>query len=136
MLGLPQLPERTIAKTELSNDAVTAQEQKSLAGTYTLRLAPDPARHRSYDFYTRTLRVFVEHGQLEIQKLGDSPEALLKQADGSYATNSSPTERITFDLQKGSASSFVISEAGKAKSICTRIGDGDIVTFHKGSNAK
>jgi CubicO group peptidase (beta-lactamase class C family) len=136
MLGLPQTPDRVVVKSELSNIPVKVDEQKSIAGTYTLRLAPDPARHRSYDYYTRTLRVFTEHGQLEIQKLGDSPEVLLKQADGTYATNSSPLERITFDGQNGGAVSFVISEGGKPKSICTRIGGSDIVTFHKGSITK
>ncbi len=132
LLGLPQAPERIITKNELANNPVTPGEQKALTGTYTLRLAPDPARHRSYDYYNRTLRVFVEHGQLEIQKLGDSPEPLLKQSDGSYAMESSPAERVTFDVQKGKAVSFVISEAGKAKSNCTRIGEGDVATFHKG----
>ncbi len=133
MLGLPQLPERNVVKNVLTDNPVTSLEQKTLTGTYTLTLAPDPMRHRSYDFYTRTLRVFVEHGQLSIQKLGDSQEPLFKQADGSFATNSSPAERITFNVRQGAAVSFVISEAGKAKSNCIRIGDSDVVTFHKGS---
>ena len=130
LLDLPATPERTTAKNELANHPVTREEQKTLTGTYTLRLVPDPQRHRSYDFYNRTLRVLVEHGQLELQKLGDSPEPLLKQDDGSYATNSSPSERLTFDVQNGKAVSIAIAESGKVVSKCARVGEGDVGTFH------
>ena len=131
LLGLPPSPERVLPKNDLSNKSITSAEQKTLVGTYTLRLAPDPLRHRSYDYYNRTLRIIVEAGQLKIQKLGDSPELLLKQDDSTFATYSSPSERLTFDIQNGKAATITISESGKPVSKCIRIGNEDVATFHK-----
>ena len=130
LLGLPPAPERTIARNELLNNSVTSAEQKTLVGTYSFRLAPDPQRHRSYDFYNRTLRILVEAGQLKMQKLGDSPELLLKQDDGTFATYSSPSGRLTFEIQNGKTTTITISESGKPVSTCTRVGNEDVSTFH------
>ena len=131
LLGLPPSPERVLPKNDLSNKSITSAEQKTLVGTYTLRLAPDPLRPRSYDFYNRTLRVIVEAGQLKIQKLGDSPEPLLKQDDSTFTTYSSPSERLTFDIQNGKTTTIIISEGGKPISQCTRVGEENVASFHK-----
>jgi CubicO group peptidase (beta-lactamase class C family) len=131
LLGLPVPAIKPESKISLEDVLMSADEQKSLTGTYRLTLAKDNLRHDSYALYTRTLRVFVEHGQLEIQELGDSPESLLKQADGSYATASSPSERISFAVQNGKVVSFSTSANGKKLSTSVRVGDGDAATFHE-----
>ena len=46
--------------------------------------------------YRRTYRVFDENGRLMIQPLGEGPERLLKQDDGSFAMRSSPAAHISF----------------------------------------
>ena len=126
LLGLPPAPERTSSKTDLADHAVTSSEQQGLTGTFKWKLAPDPARHRSYDFYQRTLRVMVEAGRLKLQRLGDTPELLLKQNDGTFAVRSSPFQRSTF-----TANGISVSENGKVTAECQRIGNADVATFHK-----
>ncbi len=130
LLGLPVPPIKPEGKSVLADTHVSPEEQRSLTGTYRLTLDKGNLRHDSYALYTRTLRVFVEHGQLEMQELGDSPEALLKQEDGSFATYSSPGERIRFEFQNGNAVSFTASREGKILSVSKRVGNGDAVTFH------
>jgi len=51
--------------------------------------------------YRRTYRVFDENGRLMIEPLGEGPERLLKQADGSFMMRSSPRTHISFVLQDG-----------------------------------
>ncbi len=127
LLGLPALPDRAQTKIDLADNDVSVDEQKKLIGTFVWKLAPDPARHRSYDFYRRTLRVMVEAGRLKLQRLGDTPELLLKQADGTFAIQSSPTQRWSFGEGKIS-----VSEGGKVVAICSRVGESDVSTFHGG----
>lgn len=130
LLDLPVPPVRPEVKISLENLPMSSDERKSLGGTYRLTLAKDNLRHDSYALYTRTLRVFVEHEQLKIQELGDSPEALMKQADGTFATWSSPSERISFEIQNGKVVSFHTTTGGKKLSTSVRVGDGDVGTFH------
>lgn len=125
LLGLPPAPERTSTKVDLADNPISSDEQKKLTGTFTWKLAPDPARHRSYDFYQRTLRVMVEAGRLKLQRLGDTPEPLLKQDDGTFALRSSPGQRWSFGDGKIS-----VSEGGKVTAVCGRVGEGDVATFH------
>jgi D-alanyl-D-alanine carboxypeptidase len=125
LLGLPATPARTVSKFDLADQAVPADEQKKFTGTFIWKLAPDPARHRSYDFYRRTLRVFIEQGRLKLQRLGDTPEPLLRQGDGTFAVSSSPGQRWSFGEEKIS-----VSEGGKAVAECERVGEADVKTFH------
>ncbi len=126
LLGLPPTPERLSPKNELADNPLTASERQGLTGTFKWKLAPDPGRHRSYDFYQRTLRVMVEGGRLKLQRLGDTPEFFLKQNDGTFAIRSSPSQRWTF-----MAGGISVSENGKVTAECKRIGNADVNTFHK-----
>src|SRR5215467_12741887 len=100
-LGLPPLPapaavnERTFADKPVSD-----AERKQLAGTYVLKLDKVGANlHDSFAQYRRTYRVFDENGRLMIQPLGEAPERLLKQDDGSFALRSSPETHISFAMK-------------------------------------
>src|SRR5258708_14161829 len=100
-LGLPELPapaprpERT-----LSDQSVTAAERNQLTGTFVLKLDRlSPGLNDSFAQYARTFRVFDENGRLMIEALGEAPERLLKQEDGSFSVRSSPPDHITFTFQ-------------------------------------
>jgi D-alanyl-D-alanine carboxypeptidase len=134
-LGLPALPaapaetpERTLADT-----AVTAAERTQLAGTFVLKLEHlDDRLHDSFAQYRRTYRVFDDNGRLAIQALGEGPERLLKQADGSFAMRSEPTSHITFALKNGRATSMKIEPSPFGAPLSgDRVGPGDPATFHR-----
>ena len=79
--------------------------------------------------YRRTYRVFDENGRLMIQPLGEGPERLLKQDDGSFAMRSSPAAHISFVVQNGHATTMKLDSPGFPL-IGERVGDGDAGTFH------
>jgi hypothetical protein len=94
------------------------------------RLAP--ALHDSYAQYRRTYRVFDEDGRLMIEPLGDGPERLLKQSDGSFAARSAPNNRITFVTQGGHATTMRMESRDLGVPLSgDRVGDGDPQTFHR-----
>ena len=71
--------------------AVAGRSATIRDGTFVL--APDRVSsdlHDSYAQYRRTFRVFDENGRLMIQTLGEGPERLLKQRDGTFARRSAP----------------------------------------------
>src|SRR5271168_3411128 len=134
VLGLPQLPAPAIAAAEksLEDTPVSAEERNQLAGTYVLKLDQlTPGLHDSFAQYRRTFRVFDEDGRLMIQSLGEGPERLLKQEDGSLAMRSKPRNRVSFVLQGHIAASMKMdpSDFGVALS-GERVGAGDPQTFH------
>src|SRR4029077_3391443 len=108
ILGLPALPDRKPdAQPRLADNTVSAEERKQLAGTFVLKLGEVGANlHDSFAQFRRTYRVFDENGRLMIQPLGEGPERLLKQDDGSFAMLSSPAAHISFSVQNGHASSM------------------------------
>jgi hypothetical protein len=67
-----------------------------------------------------------------IQALGEGPERLLKQEDGSFAMRSKPRSRVIFAAQESNAASMKIdpSDFGVALS-GERVGAGDPQTFHR-----
>ncbi|HXO37832.1 MAG TPA: hypothetical protein VN872_04310, partial [Candidatus Acidoferrum sp.] len=85
--------------------------------------------HDSFAQYRRTYRVFDENGRLMIQPLGEGPERLLKQDDGSFAMRSSPASHISFVVQNGHATSIKLDSPGFPL-LGERVGDGDPGTFH------
>jgi CubicO group peptidase (beta-lactamase class C family) len=135
VLGLPQLPAppATAAEKILQDTTVSVEERKQFAGTYVLKLDRlTPALHDSFAQYRRTFRVFDENGRLMIQALGEGPERLLKQEDGSFAMRSKPRSRVIFAARESNAASMKIdpSDFGVALS-GERVGAGDPQTFHR-----
>ena len=134
VLGLPQLPAaKTIPERVLSDQSVSAGERAQLAGTFVLKLDRlSPGLHDSFAQYRRTYRVFDENGRLMIEPLGEGPERLLKQDDGSFAMRSSPRNRITFTMQRGRAATMKMDSQDYGVPLSgERVGEGDPQTFHQ-----
>jgi CubicO group peptidase (beta-lactamase class C family) len=131
ILGLPPLPTpKPAAELILANKPVSDAERKQLAGTYVLKLGSVSANlHDSFAQYRRTYRVFDENGRLMIQPLGEGPERLLKQEDGSFALRSSPESHVSFILQNDRAATMKMDSPGFPLA-GERVGDGDPGTFH------
>jgi hypothetical protein len=133
ILGLPALPApKREAEPALADKPISADERKQLAGTFVLKLGQVGAGtnlHDSFAQYRRTYRVFDENGRLMIQPLGEAPERLLKQDDGSFAMRSSPATHISFAVQNGHAATMKLDSPGFPLA-GARVGDGDPATFH------
>jgi D-alanyl-D-alanine carboxypeptidase len=131
ILGLPALPApKPAAEPALADKLVSSAERKQLAGTFVLKLDRVSANlHDSFAQYRRTYRVFDENGRLMIQPLGEGPERLLKQEDGSFAMHSSQAH-ISFVMQNDHAASMKMDSPGFPLA-GERVGDGDPATFHK-----
>jgi D-alanyl-D-alanine carboxypeptidase len=132
-LGLPELPapEPTPEKA-LSDKPISGAERNQLTGTFVLKLDRlSPNLHDSFVQYRRTYRVFDENGRLMIEPLGEGPERLLKQEDGSFSMRSSPRSRISFVLQNNHAVAMKMDSQGFGVPLSgDRIGDADPQTFH------
>jgi hypothetical protein len=131
ILGLPALPApKHEAEPTLADKPVSTDERKQLAGTFVLKLGQVGTNlHDSFAQYRRTYRVFDENGRLMIQPLGEGPERLLKQDDGSFAMRSSPAAHISFVVQNGHALTMKLDSPGFPL-VGERVGDGDPATFH------
>jgi len=133
-LGLPALPSAPAnPEPALADQSVPAAERKQLTGTFLLKLDRlSPTLHDSFAQYRRTYRVFDENGRLMIEPLGEGPERLLKQADGSFMMRSSPRTHISFVLQDGRALAMKMDGQGFGVPLSgDRVGDGDPQTFHQ-----
>ena len=135
ILGLTALPSSAAGQTAavsraLDDVPLTAAELRQLEGTFVL--APDRVGselHDSYAQYRRTVRVFNENGRLMIQTLGEGPERLLKQRDGTFARRSAARSAVTFVVEGGTATILKIGSASLPLS-GKRVGPGDPGTFH------
>jgi hypothetical protein len=132
ILGLPALPDpKPAAEPTLADKPVSDIERRQLAGTFVLKLDRMSANlHDSFAQYRRTYRVFDENGRLMIQPLGEGPERLLKQDDGSFAMRSSAVAHISFVMQQDHAASMKIDSPGFPLA-GERVGDSDPGTFHR-----
>ncbi|HEU4416909.1 MAG TPA: serine hydrolase domain-containing protein [Candidatus Angelobacter sp.] len=132
VLGLPPLPApKPAAERTLADLPVSEAERKQLTGTFVLKLDKVGANlHDSFAQYRRTYRVFDENGRVMIQPLGEAPERLLKQEDGSYAMRSAPETRISFAMQDMHTSILKLESPGFPLA-GARVGDGDPETFHR-----
>src|SRR6478672_2211773 len=134
ILGLPPLPApKREAEPTLADKPISADERKQLAGTFVLKWGQVGAGanlHDSVAQYRRTYRVFDENGRLMIQPLGEGPERLLKQEDGSFALRSSPAAHISFVMQGDRAAAMKMDSPGFPLA-GDRVGDGDPGTFHR-----
>lgn len=131
ILGLPALSSPAPAvEPKLADKAVFDTERKQLAGTFVLKLSRvAPNLHDSFAQYRRTYRVFDENGRLMIQPLGQGPERLLKQEDGSFSLRSSPESHVSFVLQNDHATGMKIDSPALPLA-GDRVGDADPATFH------
>ncbi len=133
ILGLAPLPvPATAPERALADVPVSAVERERLDGTYILKLDRlDPGLHDSYAQYRRTYRIFDENGRLMIQALGEGPERLLKQEDGSFAMRSAPGSRVSFVLKDARAAGLRLDSQGFGVPLSgARVGNGDPGTFH------
>jgi CubicO group peptidase (beta-lactamase class C family) len=133
-LGLPALPAAPAnPEPVLADTPVSASERKQLAGTFLLKLERlSPSLHDSFAQYRRTYRVFDENGRLMIEALGEGPERLLKQDNGSFVMRSSPRAHISFVIQDGRAVAMKMDGQGFGVPLSgDRVGDGDPHTFHQ-----
>jgi hypothetical protein len=136
MLGLPPLPSAqsgaatSSAPRALDDVALAAAERRQLDGTFVL--APDRVSsdlHDSYAQYRRTVRVFDENGRLMIQTLGEGPERLFKQTNGTFARRSAPRASVTIVVENGRATLLKIDSPSLPLS-GRSVGRGDPATFH------
>jgi hypothetical protein len=65
-----------------------------------------------------------------IQALGEGPERLLKQDDGSFAMRSAPATHVSFAMQDMHTALLKIDSPGFPLA-GERVGDGDPGTFHR-----
>lgn len=134
LLGLPDLPKAPESRPSAApaDRPVSLTERKQLTGTFVLNAGKVPSNlHDSYAQYRRTYRVFDENGRLMIQALGQGPERLLKQDDGSFAMRSSARVRVSFVLENDRASGMKMDSQGGLPLAGSRVGDGDPQTFHR-----
>jgi CubicO group peptidase (beta-lactamase class C family) len=131
ILGLPALPaSKPAVERTLADKPVSDAERKQLTGTFVLKLDRVSANlHDSFAQYRRTYRVFDENGRLMIQPLGEGPERLLKQDDGSFAFQSSPETHVSFAMKDMHTSILKIDSPGFPLA-GERVGDEDPKTFH------
>jgi hypothetical protein len=73
--------------------------------------------------------VFDENGRLMMQTLGEGPERLFKQKDGTFARRSAPRAAVTIAVDNGAATSLKIDSPSLPLS-GRRVGAGDPATFH------
>ncbi len=136
-LALPQLPaRRATIERPLDDRPMSASARAQVTGTYVLALdRVTPGLHDSFAQYRRTYRVFDENGRLMIEALGEPPERLLAQSDGSFGTRSAPNDRIEFSTEDGHATRMRMqsSDLGGVPLSGARVGDGDPTTFHRPS---
>lgn len=132
ILRLPALPPAPpLDPPPIADLPVSDAERKQLTGTFVLKLdRVTPNLHDSFAQYRRTYRVFDENGRLMIQPLGEGPERLLKQDDGSFAMRSAPATRVSFASQDLHTSLLKIDSPGFPL-VGERVGDGDPATFHR-----
>ncbi|HEY0800866.1 MAG TPA: serine hydrolase domain-containing protein [Steroidobacteraceae bacterium] len=112
----------------LTDEPVSADERNKFTGTYVLKVV-EGGYHDSFAQYRRTYRVFDENGRLTIEALGEKPERLLKQNDGSFAILSWPQAPVTFVMHDKDACSLHLTNSGLTLA-GERVGPADPQTFH------
>jgi CubicO group peptidase (beta-lactamase class C family) len=121
-------PPAEAQQPSLTDEPVTADERKKLAGTYVLKVVAG-AYHDSFAQYRRTYRVFDENGRLMIEALGEPPVRLLKQNNGSFAVRSWPQGPVTFVMRGDDAPTLRLSTTELTLG-GERVGPADPQTFH------
>jgi D-alanyl-D-alanine carboxypeptidase len=112
----------------VADEPVSAEELKTLAGTYVLKVA-EGAYHDSFAKFRRTYRVFDENGRLMIEALGETPVRLLKQNNGTFAVRTWPPGPVTFVMHGQEALTLRLSTT-ELTLAGERVGPADPQTFH------
>jgi CubicO group peptidase (beta-lactamase class C family) len=131
VLALPpnQPPPTRAQQPILTDELVSADERSKLTGTYVLKVVAG-GYHDSFAQYRRTYRVFDENGRLMIEALGETPERLMKQNNGSFAIRSSPQAPVTFVMHDHNALTLHLTNSGLTLA-GERVGPADPQTFHR-----
>ena len=119
ILGLPELaaPVAQASRT-LADEPVSAAERAQLVGDFTVKYDKLPADlHGSFVQYRRTYHIIDQNGRLLIEPLGQGAERLLKQADGTYAMQSSPRTVISFEMAGNRASRMTMTSPGAGRTL-------------------
>lgn len=129
VLGLAPAPSppAPAKQPELSDEPTSAEERGKLAGTYVLKVV-EGGYHDSFAQYRRTYRVFDEDGHLMIEPLGETPERLLKQKNGTFGVRAWQPAPVTFVVQDPKPLSLRLMNSGLALA-GERIGPPDVQTF-------
>ncbi|HEY2782358.1 MAG TPA: serine hydrolase domain-containing protein [Steroidobacteraceae bacterium] len=121
-------PPASVQQPILTDEPVSAEERSKFAGTYVLKVV-EGGYHDSFAQYRRTYRVFDENGRLMIEALGERPERLLKQKNGSFALRSWPQAPVTFGMHGQNAYTLHLNNGGLTLA-GERVGPSDPQTFH------
>jgi D-alanyl-D-alanine carboxypeptidase len=130
VLDLPQnpIPPVRAQLPVLADEPVSADERNSLTGTYLLKVV-EGGYHDSFAQYRRTYRVFDENGRLMIEALGETPERLLKQKNGTFAIRSWSQAPVTFVPHGQDELTLHLTNSGLTLA-GERVGPADPHTFH------
>ena len=112
----------------LTDEPVSADERSKLTGTYVLKVL-EGGYHDSFAQYRRTYRVFDENGRLMIEALGETPERLLKQKNGTFAIRSWSQAPVTFVPHGQDELTLHLTNSGLTLA-GERVGPADPHTFH------
>jgi D-alanyl-D-alanine carboxypeptidase len=131
VLALPpnKTPPPSAQPPILTDEPVSADERSKFAGTYVLKVVAG-AYHDSFAQYRRTYRVFDQNGRLMIEALGETPERLLKQKNGSFAMRSTPQGAVTLVVHDQNAVTLSLPN-DELKLGGERVGPADPQTFHR-----
>jgi len=110
-----------------SNKPVNPEEFKDITGTYLIRRTRKDATAASHNLYTRTIRIFIQNGNLMIQRFGELPNPLLLQPDGTFREKNN-TSTITFNTLGTSTITFNFSD-GLGYDFGSKVGNADARTF-------
>jgi CubicO group peptidase (beta-lactamase class C family) len=135
VLALPPNPSPPASAQQpiLTDEPVSADERSKFTGTYVLKVL-EGGYHDSFAQYRRTYRVFDENGRLMIEALGEKPDRLLKQKNGSFAVRSWPQAPVTFSAHEQSAFTLHLNNGGLTLA-GERVGPADPQTFHGSGTA-
>ncbi|HEY6846607.1 MAG TPA: serine hydrolase domain-containing protein [Terracidiphilus sp.] len=130
VLGLPPnpTPPARAQQPTLTDEPISKDERSKFTGTYVLKVV-EGGYHDSFAQYRRTYRVFDENGRLMIEALGETPERLLKQKNGSFAIRSWPQAPVTFVMHDQNALTLHLTNSGLTLA-GERVGPADPETFH------
>jgi hypothetical protein len=130
VLSLPPNPgpPASVQQPTLTDEPVSAEDRSKFTGTYVLKVV-EGGYHDSFAQYRRTYRVFDENGRLMIEALGERPERLLKQKNGSFGIRSGPQAPVTFGPHDQNAFTLRLNNGGLTLA-GERVGPADPQTFH------
>lgn len=126
--GLSPLPARGEDRKPVDDIAIHDSDIQKVTGTYLVKRLHSPNSWATNSMYFRTTRIFHENGKMLLQRFGELPVQIYKQADGTYRFRS-PEPVITI-ITEGDKKTITF----KSPSITdqgNRIGDADAKTFRQ-----